>query len=106
MHPSIRCVLRTFFLLVEIMDHLWYSYIKKYFNKDKCIVKITPIHKTIEAEDNGYEIVTDFDVYEQFEKSLVDAGWDVIVFIPSKEEDEDRITCGNSLIALKEKNNE
>lgn len=72
----------------------------KYFDKQKCIVKITPIHKTVEAEDNGYEIVTDFDVYEQFEKPLVDAGWDVIVFIPSKEEDEDRITCGNALIAL------
>ena len=75
----------------------------KYFDKQKCIVKITPIHKTVEAEDNGYEIVTDFDVYEQFEKPLVDAGWDVIVFIPSKEEDEDRITCGNALIALNRK---
>lgn len=72
----------------------------KYFDKKKCIVKITPIHKTVEAENNGYEIVTDFDVYEQFEKPLVDAGWDVIVFIPSKEEDEDRITCGNALIAI------
>lgn len=72
----------------------------KYFDKNKCIVKITPIHKTAEAENNGYEIVTDFDVYEKFEQPLVDAGWDVIVFVPSKEEDEDRITCGNSLIAL------
>lgn len=72
----------------------------KYFDKKKCIVKITPIHKTIEAESNNYEIVTDFDVYEKFEKPLVEAGWDVIVFIPSKEEDEDRITCGNSLIAV------
>ena len=72
----------------------------KYFDKDKCIVKITPIHETVEAVDSGYEIVTDFDVYEKFEKPLVDAGWDVIVFVPSKEEDADRITCGNSLIAL------
>lgn len=72
----------------------------KYFNKEKCIVKITPIHETVEAVDSGYEIVTDFDVYEKFERPLVDAGWDVIVFVPSKEEDADRITCGNSLIAL------
>lgn len=72
----------------------------KYFDKNKCIVKITPIHETVEAVDNNYEIVTNFDVYEQFEKPLVDDGWDVIVFIPSKEEDADRITCGNSLIAL------
>lgn len=72
----------------------------KYFDKKKCIVKITPIHETVEAMDNGFEIIKDFDVYEKFEQPLVDDGWDVIVFIPSKEEDEDRITCGNSLIAL------
>lgn len=72
----------------------------KYFDKDKCIVKITPIHETVEAVSEGYEIVTDFDVYEKFEQPLVKNGWDVIVFVPSKEEDADRITCGNSLIAL------
>lgn len=76
----------------ELMD--------KYFDKKKCIVKITPIHETVEAMDNGFEIIKDFDVYEKFEQPLVDDGWDVIIFIPSKEEDEDRITCGNSLIAL------
>ena len=73
----------------------------KYFDKKKCIVKITPIHETKEAVDNNYEIVKDFDVYEKFEKPLVEDGWDVIVFVPSEEEDRDRITCGNSLIALK-----
>ena len=75
----------------------------KYFDKEKCIVKITPIHETVEAVDEGYEIVKDFDVYEKFEQPLVNDGWDVIVFVPSKEEDADRITCGNSLIALKSK---
>lgn len=75
----------------------------KYFDKEKCIVKMTPIHETVEAVDEGYEIVHDFDVYEQFEQPLVNDGWDVIVFVPSKEEDEDRITCGNSLIALENK---
>lgn len=75
----------------------------KYFNKDKCIVKITPIHETVEAVNEGYEIVKDFDVYEKFEQPLVKDGWDVIVFVPSKEEDADRITCGNSLIATANK---
>ena len=75
----------------------------KYFNKDKCIVKITPIHETVEAVNEGYEIVKDFDVYEKFEQPLVKDGWDVIVFVPSKEEDDDRITCGNSLIAIADK---
>ncbi len=69
------------------------------FDKEKCIVKITPVHETHEAANQGYEIVKDFDVYERFEKPLVEAGWEVIVFVPSEEEDKDRITCGNSLIA-------
>ena len=76
----------------------------KYFDKERCIVKITPIHETVEAMDEGYEIIKDFDVYEQFEKPLVKAGWNVIVFVPSKEEDEDRITCGNSLLAINKEN--
>ena len=74
------------------------------FSKDKFIVKLTPIHQTKSASENNYNVSTsydDYDVYEQFEKPLVAAGWDVIVFIPSKEEDSDRITCGNSLLALK-----
>ena len=73
------------------------------FSKDKFIVKLTPIHQTKSANENNYNVTTsydDYDVYEQFEKPLVAAGWDVIVFIPSKEEDSDRITCGNSLLAL------
>lgn len=74
----------------------------KYFDKEKCIVKITPIHETVEAVNNSYEIVKDFDVYEKFEKPLVEDGWDVIVFVPSREEDSDRITCGNALISEKE----
>lgn len=72
----------------------------KYFDKDRFIVKITPIHATKEAIKNDFSTSFDFDVYEKFEKPLVDAGWQVIVFIPSAEEDSDRITCGNSLIAL------
>lgn len=75
---------------------------EEYFDKKKCIVKITPIHETHEAVNQGYEIVKDFNVYEKFEKPLVERGWDVIVFIPSAEEDADRITCGNSLIARRE----
>ena len=85
---------------VTSKSNLDVNLMNKYFDKEKCIVKMTPIHETVEAVDEGYEIVHDFDVYEQFEQPLVNDGWDVIVFVPSKEEDEDRITCGNSLIAL------
>lgn len=33
------------------------------------------------------------------EQPLLAEGWKVIVFIPSKEKDEDRITCGNALLS-------
>lgn len=72
------------------------------FECEKFIVKITPIHKTNSAIKNGFHLTTeysDYDVYRKFEKPLTDAGWDVIVFVPSQEEDSDRITCGNALIA-------
>lgn len=75
--------------------------LSRLFDKEKFIVKITPIHKTDAAVKNGFGITTeytDYDVYRKFEQPLVDAGWDVIVFVPSEEEDSDRITCGNALI--------
>lgn len=70
------------------------------FNKNKFIVKLTPIHETKNAIENNYDIdgYKDYDVYKQFEQPLLDLGWDVIVFVPSKEEDDDRITCGNAII--------
>lgn len=51
--------------------------------------------------DYGKEnnIKADYDVYRRFEQPLLKEGWDVIVFVPSKEEDSDRITCGNALIS-------
>jgi len=72
------------------------------FEKEKFIVKITPIHKTDAAVKNGFGVTTeytDYDVYRKFEAPLLDEGWEVIVFVPSQEEDSDRITCGNALIA-------
>ena len=78
------------------------SELSKLFDKDKFIVKITPIHETHEALLNGLTTDTgyySYDVYEKFENPLLEEGWQVIVFIPSKEEDEDRITCGNALLS-------
>ena len=78
------------------------KHLSKLFDKDKFIVKITPIHETNSAVTNGFDVTTsytDYDVYRQFEQPLIAEGWDVIVFVPSKEEDSDRITCGNALIS-------
>lgn len=76
--------------------------LSKLFDKNKFIVKITPIHETNSAVTNGFDVTTsytDYDVYREFEQPLVAEGWDVIVFVPSKEEDSDRITCGNALLS-------
>lgn len=78
----------------DVLDHL--------FNKDDWLVKITPIHETHTAVENGFDVgdtYTDYNVYRKFEQPLLEHGWDVIVFVPSKEEDSDRITCGNALIS-------
>ncbi len=76
--------------------------LSRLFDKEKFIAKITPIHKTNSAITNGFGVTTeytDYDVYRDFEKPLLNEGWQVIVFVPSEEEDSDRITCGNALIS-------
>lgn len=70
--------------------------LSKLFDREKFIVKITPIHETASAIENGFQ-VTGYSDYD--EQPLLKEGWDVIVFVPSKEEDSDRITCGNALIS-------
>ncbi len=64
--------------------------------------KITPMHNTKAVIENG--MITDggydyFYPYKKTELELKNEGFDVIVFIPSKEEDESRITCGNVILA-------
>jgi len=73
----------------------------KYFNPQDYLIKITPIHNTDTCvknkleTPNGYDY---YDIYRQPEQDLKNAGYDVIVFIPSKEEDESKITCGNAVL--------
>jgi 23S rRNA (adenine2503-C2)-methyltransferase len=50
------------------------------------------------ATPEGY---TSFTPYRQLEADLKAVGFDVLVFIPSVEEDEDRITCGNAILATR-----
>ena len=72
------------------------------FNPDKFMVKITPIHKTHSTENNnikttdGYEFFTP---YKQVEKDLIKVGFDVLIFVPSYDEDLGKITCGNAILS-------
>jgi 23S rRNA (adenine2503-C2)-methyltransferase len=71
------------------------------FSKDKFMVKITPMHNTTSCADN--KIVTTggyygYTPYKDIEIELIKAGFDVLVFIPSIEEEESKITCGNAIL--------
>lgn len=74
----------------------------KLFSPEKFMVKVTPLHLTNACVDNdiktsgGYEYFTP---YKPAEEKLKKAGFDVLVFVPSLEEDEGRITCGNAILS-------
>lgn len=72
-----------------------------YFSPSDYLIKITPMHKTLACEERGISTIDGYDYYYPYrdiEEKLKIAGYDVIVFIPSKEEDESRITCGNAIL--------
>ena len=72
------------------------------FDPNKFMVKITPLHKTNSCMENdikttdGYEYFTP---YKNTEAELKRVGFDVLVFIPSYDEDLGRITCGNAILS-------
>ena len=75
-----------------------------YFSPAHYICKLTPMHKTAKAIENDIKTAGDYTTYQpyqQIEEDLKAAGYDVLVFIASKEEDESRITCGNAILADK-----
>ncbi|GMO52391.1 MAG: radical SAM protein [Treponemataceae bacterium] len=78
--------------------------LRRYFDPEYFMCKITPMHNTKAVIENGMMTDGGYDFYypyKQVEEDLKAQGFDVIVFIPSKEEDESRITCGNAILADK-----
>jgi 23S rRNA (adenine2503-C2)-methyltransferase len=77
----------------------------RYFPPSRFACKLTPMHKTRAALANGIETAGDYTEsypYEEDEARLKAAGFEVLVFIASREEDESRITCGNAVLAQRE----
>lgn len=76
--------------------------LKSLFNPKKFMVKITPLHVTESCKENdikttgGYEYFTP---YQKVEKELKEVGFDVLVFVPSYDEDKGLITCGNAILS-------
>ena len=76
--------------------------LRKSFNPEHFLVKLTPMHKTAEALSNGIKTTGDYTTYypyQEIEKSLKEVGFDVLVFIASEYEDMGRITCGNAILS-------
>lgn len=72
------------------------------FNPDDWMVKITPIHNNKECRENGIATVdgySSFEPYRQVEHDLKEAGFDVLVFIPSQDEEDSFVTCGNLVLS-------
>ncbi len=74
----------------------------RYFDPALYLIKLTPMHKTTACLKNEIKTVGDHTTYypyKEYETNLKKAGYDVLVFIASAEEDLGRITCGNALLS-------
>ena len=72
------------------------------FDPDKFMCKITPMHETSSCKERGLITADGYNYYYPYretEENLKAAGFDTLVFIPSKDEDESRITCGNAILS-------
>jgi 23S rRNA (adenine2503-C2)-methyltransferase len=72
------------------------------FSPEKFMCKITPIHNNTACRANNIETLegyTSYTPYKQVEKDLKEAGFDVLVFIPSIDEEDGLVTCGNLVLS-------
>lgn len=76
--------------------------LRELFDPQYFICKITPMHMTNSCKENKIITIDGYDKfypYKDVEERLKSVGFDVIVFIPSYEEDLGRITCGNAILS-------
>jgi len=76
--------------------------LKELFNPEKFMCKITPLHRTNSCIENGIETTGGYELftpYKTVEAELKRVGFDVIVFVPSYDEDLGLITCGNAILS-------
>lgn len=74
------------------------------FSPEYFMCKLTPVHNTNACIENGiktYDGYKKYYPYKDIEERLKRVGFDVLVFVPSKEEEEGKITCGNAILSIK-----
>lgn len=71
------------------------------FDTEKFMCKITPIHNNNSCEENGIKTLdgySSYDSYRDVEEDLKAAGFDVLVFVPSQDEEDFGILCGQAIL--------
>lgn len=71
------------------------------FDPEKFMCKITPIHNNTACRENGIETIGGYDSYVPYKKpeeDLKNKGFDVLVFVPSVDEEDGLVTCGNTIL--------
>lgn len=75
--------------------------VRKLFDPGKFMCKITPIHNNTACTENGIKTVGGYDSWKPYqapEEDLKKAGFDVLVFVPSIDEEDGLVTCGNAIL--------
>lgn len=71
------------------------------FDVNKFMIKITPIHNNNACRKNEIETIDGYNSYNPYKKpeeDLKDVGFDVLVFVPSFDEEDGCVTCGNAIL--------
>lgn len=79
--------------------------LKTMFDPEKFMVKITPIHNNTACTKNGIQTVDGYETFRPYskpERELKEAGFDVLVFVPSMDEESGLVTCGNLVLSGRE----
>ena len=77
------------------------KYLSSLFDDDKFMCKITPIHNNTACRENKIQTPGGYETYLPYrkpEESLKEAGFDVLVFVPSMDEENGLVTCGNAVL--------
>lgn len=75
--------------------------VRKLFSPDKFMCKITPIHNNNACKENNITTVGGYDSWKPYQKpenDLKEQGFDVLVFVPSLDEEDGLVTCGNAIL--------
>jgi 23S rRNA (adenine2503-C2)-methyltransferase len=79
--------------------------LRNLFDPQKFMCKITPIHNNTACQKNSYQTTTGYESYKPYSKveaELKAEGFDVLVFVPSMDEEDGLVTCGNLILSGRE----